>query len=247
MAQIDPSHYTLTPGYRSAFGPYLLGAYNWFWEEQLEGAVHVDYRGKRGPGAGPDFGWHSPVFGEGELRYYYSHDDEPSVDNFKHQMADNRQRLWFSEQVTLRTNLTGRAVVRWQSDATVVKDFFETEYRQNVQPSSYVELNQDWANWSATAEARPRVNSFLDTTERIDRYALWTLQQNPAFQEAAATAARLGASPQAALTLFEISQAALSERERIESDPALSDEERLLELADLETQEARARDRSCSA
>lgn len=163
----QPSRFMVTPGYRSAYGPFLLGTYHWYWEEKLEGVVHADYRGKRGPGVGPDVGWHTPELGVGEMRYYYTYDKAPSVDQFNNTVPRNRQRVWFAEQLTLQTNLTGRAVVRWESDANVTKDFFEAEYRQNVQPNSYVELNQDWANWNGNLYVAPQVNPFLDTIERL--------------------------------------------------------------------------------
>ena len=75
-----------------------------------------------------------------------------------------------------------------------------------------------------------------------ERYAVWSLQQNPAFQEAADMAVKAGASPQVALTLFEISQAAAAERQRIQNDPNLSDEEKAAELDALEEQQNKVRD-----
>ena len=173
----QPNQFTVTPGYRGVYGPFLLGAYHWYWEDKLDGAVHADYRGKRGPGVGPDLGWHTPELGEGKMRYYYTYDQEPTADQFNQQVPRNRQRVWFAEQLTLRTNLTGRAMVRWESDPNVTKDFFEAEYRQNVQPNSYVELNQDWANWNANVYVAPQVNPFLDTIERLPDLTLSGLRQ----------------------------------------------------------------------
>src|SRR6185436_17717443 len=48
----------LLPGYRSTYGPFLLGTYTWFWNEQLDGELHLDYRERRGVGGGPDFNLH---------------------------------------------------------------------------------------------------------------------------------------------------------------------------------------------
>jgi len=39
-------------------------------------------------------------------------------------------------------------VVREQSDAYVVRDFFESEYRANPQPKSFLEIDQHWSNFS---------------------------------------------------------------------------------------------------
>ena len=40
------NHFVATPGYRSRFGPFLLTSYNWYWEEKLDGAIHLDERGR---------------------------------------------------------------------------------------------------------------------------------------------------------------------------------------------------------
>ena len=42
----------LLPGYRSSYGPYLLMTYVWYWGEDADGKIHMDYREERGPGVG---------------------------------------------------------------------------------------------------------------------------------------------------------------------------------------------------
>ena len=75
-----------------------------------------------------------------------------------------------------------------------------------------------------------------------ERYAEWSVQQSPAFHEALDAAVKAGASPQAAVVLYQIGQAAVSERDRIQNDPNLSEDERMLELEEIDQQEAKARD-----
>src|SRR6185369_10414701 len=69
--------FEFTPGYRSAYGAYLLGAYNWYWEEKLYGSLHADYREKRGFGVGPDVFYDAGDLGKGTVKYYFLHDQEP--------------------------------------------------------------------------------------------------------------------------------------------------------------------------
>ena len=40
------------PGYRSAYGPYLLNTYNWCLNDMVDGEIHLDYRERRGVAAG---------------------------------------------------------------------------------------------------------------------------------------------------------------------------------------------------
>jgi lipopolysaccharide assembly outer membrane protein LptD (OstA) len=133
-----PNNYEFLAGYRSSWGPFLLNTYNWYWNERLNGSVNLDLRGERGIAGGPDFKWHDPTFGEGMLRYYYAHDIDPEkVFGFKTPDKD-RQRVLFQEQLKIRPNLTARSVVAYQSDPFIIRDFFESEYHDNVQPKSFV-------------------------------------------------------------------------------------------------------------
>lgn len=172
-----PNHWVFVPGYRSKYGAYLLTTYEWYWNERLNGAVHVDERSRRGIGAGPDLNYKLPHFGEGTVKYYYTEDQRAGRDNRGPENDEDRQRVWFTHQGQLRTNLTLRSAVRYQSDPQIVRDFFETEYRENTQPSTYVELNQIWSNWSLNLLAQPRLNEFQETVERIPDLKLTGLRQ----------------------------------------------------------------------
>jgi lipopolysaccharide assembly outer membrane protein LptD (OstA) len=169
--------FTVTPGYRSVHGPYLLTSYNWYWNERLDGALHLDGRLKRGVGFGPDLNYHLPRLGNGTFKYYYLRDDDPGRDPFDRRIDPDRQRFYFAHQGELWTNLTVRSAVRWQSDAYVIRDFFETEYRQNFQPSTFAEINQRWKNFTLDALVQPRVNEFFETVERLPDIKLTGLRQ----------------------------------------------------------------------
>ena len=172
-----PNHWVFVPGYRSKYGAYLLTTYEWYWNERLSGAVHLDERSRRGFATGPDLNYNLPRFGEGTAKYYYANDERPGRDGRGPENDENRQRAWFTHQGTLRTNLTIKSAVRYQSDSQIVRDFFETEYRQNTQPSTFVELNQIWSNWSLNLLAQPRVNDFQETVERLPDLKLTGLRQ----------------------------------------------------------------------
>ena len=172
-----PNNYDFLAGYRSSWGPFLLNTYNWYWNERLEGAVNFDLRGERGLGGGPDFRWKDSAFGEGLLRYYYTHDIDPDhVEGFEEPNKD-RQRLLFQNQWNLRTNFTIKSVVAFQSDPSVIRDFFEAEYHDNVQPKSFVEADHAWRNWNLNGLAQFRVNDFQETVERLPDVKLRGLRQ----------------------------------------------------------------------
>ncbi|HWX21160.1 MAG TPA: hypothetical protein VN578_14770 [Candidatus Binatia bacterium] len=173
----------LTPGYRSLYGPFLLGNYTWYLSDQLDGVVHLDYRQKRGPGVGPDVNYHLGPWGQGTLKYYYTHDNDPNIDGLGVPVPENRQRVYFSYQANPATNFYVKGLARYESDLAVVRDFFENEYRREPQPNSFLEANKFWSNFSLDAYAEPRLNNFLETVERLPDVRLTGYRQ------------QLGASP----------------------------------------------------
>jgi LPS-assembly protein len=126
---------------------------------------------------GPDFNWHVPRLGEGTAKYYYINDSEPGEDPNNKPIDDERQRAYFYQRADITSNLMAQAMVRYQSDAYVIRDFFETEYKQNVQPSTFVEVDQRWRNFSLNLLVQPRVNDFFETVERLPDVKLTGLRQ----------------------------------------------------------------------
>ena len=172
------NHFDFTPGYRSVHGPYLLSTYNWYSEEALDGRIHMDYRQRRGLGVGPDLTYRLGRLGDGDIEYYYAHDDNPGNATLTNEpLPAERHRVAFSHQVTIRTNLTAKIVGNYQSDPNVDHDFFEHQYRRNVQPKSFLEVNQAWPNFTLDFLAQPQINDFQETVERLPDVKLTALRQ----------------------------------------------------------------------
>jgi lipopolysaccharide assembly outer membrane protein LptD (OstA) len=171
-------------GYRSAYGPFLLNTYSWFLDNEVDGKLHLDYRERRGVGAGPDLNLHLGQWGNATFSYYYLHDHDPgesisanSFSNLLGTIPENRQRFYFAYQATPFTNLNLKALVNYQSDPLMQHDFFESEYSQNPQPNSFVEANKYSENWSLDAETTPRINDFFDQVERLPDVKLTGFRQ----------------------------------------------------------------------
>ena len=173
-----PNNFVFVPGYRSTYGPYLLGTYNWSIATNASAAFHFDYRVKRGVAGGPDLKYDLGPWGEGQLQTYFLHDEDPGTDPVTLRQIDpDRHRIAFAHSAFVRTNLTIKAVFNHQSDALVAHDFFETEYRKNVQPNSFVEVQQLWPNFSLNVLAQPRVNDFFQSIERLPDVKLTAFRQ----------------------------------------------------------------------
>lgn len=171
------NHFNFVPGYRSAYGPYLLSRYTWFLNEELDGVVRFDLRERRGVGAGPDLNYHLGPWGEGTVRYYYTHDENPNLNVPGGNIPQDRQRFYFSYQGTPYTNLSVKSMVRYQTDTNLVREYLEGEYRQNPQPDTFVEVNKFWHNFSVDTYVQPRVNNFLETVERLPEVRLTGFRQ----------------------------------------------------------------------
>jgi len=172
-----PNNFALLPGYRSLYGPYLLGSYNWIASSNLSGTVHLDYRELRGIAGGPDVQYDLGTLGHGAVRIYGTRDDKPGFDSNTNAIPSGRERVSFLHSATLRTNLTLKLVLHQQSDAEVIRDFFENEYRKDTQPKTFVEANQIWPNFSLNILAQPQVNDFFQTVERLPDAKLTAIRQ----------------------------------------------------------------------
>jgi LPS-assembly protein len=171
------NNFDFVPGYRSSFGPFVLGSYTWYLNEELNGKFHLDYRQQRGVGAGPDFNYNLGQWGDGYLKYYYTHDDAPGTNFVKSPVYHNRQRLDFTYLANPYTNVEVRAQALYQSDEGVVRDYFEGEYRKNPQPNTFIEADKLWSNFSLDVLTEPRVNPWLETVERLPDVRLSGFQQ----------------------------------------------------------------------
>jgi len=172
-----PNNFAFVPGYRSLYGPFLLGAFNWTASEELSGKLRLDYRQRRGLGIGPDIHYDFGRLGAGEFKFYFANDDEPGLSLAGRPVAPDRHRIGLWHSTLIETNFTLRLNLREARDDTFIRDFFESEYRQNIQPSSFVELNKLWPDFSLNVLVQPRLNSFYETVERLPDVKLSAMRQ----------------------------------------------------------------------
>lgn len=175
------NNWNFLAGFRSSYGPYILDNYTWWLNDAVDGKFHVDYREKRGPGVGPDLNLHLGQWGNAAFQYYYTYDHDQyrgtnGLPDFG-PIPENRQRVYFGWQATPATNLNLKALVNYQSDAFMEHDFFESAYRDNPQPNTFIEANKYSDNWSLDALATPELNNFFDQVERLPDVKLTGLRQ----------------------------------------------------------------------
>jgi hypothetical protein len=176
--EAHPENFEFVPGYRSSYGPFLLGAFNWYGTGLVDGTIHLDEREKRGLGYGPDLLLRLGDYGQAAFRYYDAHDHDPNADGLNlPNVGENRQRASLYYQSAPATNFSAKIVANYQNDPTIIRDFFESEYRADVEPASFAEANQLWPNFTVDAMAQPRLVNFFETVERLPDIKLTGLRQ----------------------------------------------------------------------
>ena len=187
------SQWSLTPGYRSRYGLFFEGSYDWHLSDRLNGEAHLDYRTRRGWAGGLDADYDLGQAGSGEASVYLLDDRDPAAGAGRRSRSvdftdrNNRHRLSFYHSVSIRPDFTAKLVLQDQSDAFVNRDFFESQFRRNPQPASHVELAKHWRNFSVSLLTQPQVADFYQTVERLPEIRVAGLRQRlgetPVFYE----------------------------------------------------------------
>ncbi len=177
--QLDGSgnHFNFTPGYRTSYGEFLLSRYSWRLNDTVDGVLLADYRSKRGGAGGADVNLHLGQWGETALKYYYLHDEDPAYGNPAVVPPSSRQHFGLGYDATPYTNLNFKAQVNYLSDPLILHDFFEHDYGLNPQPSTFVEVNKLFNNFSLDVLTSVRINEFFETVERLPDVQLTGFRQ----------------------------------------------------------------------
>ena len=166
------------PGYSSEWGAFLLSSYRYPLSAELKGETHLDYRSERGIGLGQDFGWGSDS-SQGSIELYYVDDDRPldEDDDPDKDIDSSRYRC----KVKNTSSYTGRNTLYLQgeyvSDIDMREDFFESEYKDSVQPDNYIVFQHRGDSYVGSVLGQMRLNDFYQGVNRIPEISLDVLRQ----------------------------------------------------------------------
>lgn len=172
LQQTQKSPLQVQPGYSSEDGAYVLVSKGFSLAKSLGGEWHTDWRAKRGFGAGVDFNYHFDQPGtEGALQTYLTQDEDAPTPGFLNPYAEREDRV--RGRVTWRhrtdfdpdTNL----LLRYNrlADEFFLQDFFEQEFRSEVEPQSFATFTHNSDHYGAYVFNQKRMNKFENTTERL--------------------------------------------------------------------------------
>ena len=175
--------FTLTPGFRSVWGGYLLSSYTFPISEQVGGTLKVDYRSKRGAALGFGTDWAPKQDGGknwGRFTAYGLHDRNPNVNNTaleREIIAPGRYRVSLQARQYLTEDIYASIDINKLSDTRFLQDFSEGEFLLNPHPDNAISVTKFADDYTMTLLMRKQVNEFFDGTERIPEVALDVTRQ----------------------------------------------------------------------
>ncbi|MBA4148209.1 MAG: hypothetical protein H0X66_08835 [Verrucomicrobia bacterium] len=126
-------------------------------------------------------------------------------------------------------------------------DLSPDEFRNIFRIRDPLEQELAMLGGAASTGAAGRVRTLQDQMDAAirqaigpERYIEYKLNEDPAFQETRAQADRLGATPEAMFSIYEINQETREEEQRIRNDASLSPEQRIEALAVTQAEQQKA-------
>ncbi|HTL70255.1 MAG TPA: LPS assembly protein LptD [Candidatus Eisenbacteria bacterium] len=167
LVDFDRFPVQLVPGSNSEWGPFLLSKWRYDLLDtpaiQSKGNLLLDYRVKRGIGAGAENYYKGDAVGRGAARVYTIRDQDAPPDGH----TGSRYRAQWRHQARLTESTTLTTEINKLSDPEIVKDFFYyEEYQRDALPDNYVSLITSKPEYSLSILDRERLDDFYNVVER---------------------------------------------------------------------------------
>ncbi len=162
----------IQPGYSSQYGGYILASKAFSITKWLWGKWHTDWRSRRGFGGGLDLDYRFDRFNtEGLVRMYLTQDKRaptPGIANPYSELEDQvRGRFTWKQRSDF--NPDSHFILRFQklADEFFLQDFFQREFRSDVEPSSFVDFTANSDRHGFYVFNQKRIDNFETVTERL--------------------------------------------------------------------------------
>jgi len=173
-----------TAGYSSEYGAYIELLKGVTFNKHLWGKAHIDWRSKRGFGAGWDQYYEFGKYAKGSIKIYGTQDKKAPTPGYKppgsstevnpyDQREDrNRGRITWKHRTDIDDNTNILLRYHRAADEYFLQDFFENEYRANVQPTSFLTANHNTERYGAMIHLEKKMNSYETMVERLPEIRL---------------------------------------------------------------------------
>ncbi len=173
----DSFSFSVSPAYLSSWGPSLLSQVTFPITKELSGRVRLDYRARRGIALGfeSDINYGADKKSFAKLRTYFLEDQNPGLNQTnvpRGAIGTSRYRVTFQDRTYFKEDLYATANITKLSDAFVLEDFYQSEFRIDPKPDNVVTLTKTDPFYTLNAITRFQANSFFETTERLPEVVL---------------------------------------------------------------------------
>ena len=167
----DAFSFTVSPAYLSSWGPSLLTQVTFPIRENIKGRV------RRGVAIGfeSDMDYGKDNSSWAKLKTYYLQDQNPLLNQTslpRGAVPTGRYRVSLENRTEFTHNIYGIVDMTKLSDAFVMEDFYQNEFRINPVPDNVVALAKTEPFYTLTAIARFQANNFFEQTERLPEVVL---------------------------------------------------------------------------
>jgi lipopolysaccharide assembly outer membrane protein LptD (OstA) len=169
--------FSITPGYTSKWGAYLLGQYTFPLGEGWSAKLRLDLLADRGIGGGLESDWATGKLTEGKTqdwgRFRFYGIDDKSADtnktgNAREEIDSGRYRVSLQARQYITENIYASVDINKLSDARFLEDYAEGEFRRNPNPDNAVSLTYWNEDFTGTLLYRQNWNDdSFDGTERL--------------------------------------------------------------------------------
>jgi LPS-assembly protein len=173
----DAFSFSISPAYLSSWGPSLLTQVTFPITEKIKGRIRLDYRVRRGPAIGfeSDTNYGKDDSSWAKLKTYYIQDQNPLLNRTslpRGSVPTGRYRASLQDQTNFTSDIYGIVDITKLSDAFVMQDFYQNEFRFDPVPDNVVAVTKSDPFYTLTAVARFQANGFFEQTERLPEVAL---------------------------------------------------------------------------
>jgi len=173
----DAFSFSISPAFLSSWGPSILTQVTFPITDKIQGRLRLDYRIRRGVAIGfesnIDYGKDDSSWAK--LKTYYIQDQNPLLNRTslpRGSVPTGRYRLSLEDQTNFTNDIYGIVDITKLSDAFVMQDFYQSEFRIDPVPDNVVAVAKTNPFYTLTAIARFQANEFFEQTERLPEVVL---------------------------------------------------------------------------
>ena len=174
---------TLLPGMSKEWGFFLLSSWKIYWNENLRGHFHADFREQKDLATGFDLNYKLPEGGEGIFREYYTNERQLNMRHIwtgrlhpdKSHPTTERVRFRFQLRHIWELDESNKAILEFNQmkDPTIIKDFFLREFEEGAASSAtYFQFLRTAPWYGLSFLMTKQINPFERVTQQLPSVTL---------------------------------------------------------------------------